>query len=152
MFTHQSEFARVETISEQGYTLRRYTSRQAANTGEAPIETIHRRGAPSVADCLAALPAGYADDHSGLPEIAAPPAIVSARQARLWLVRHGVSMAQVDLAIAGIADPLTRESVRIEWEYGTEVHRASQFVATLGATLGLDAATLDAAFREAAGL
>ena len=80
-----------------------------------------------------------------------PPSI-SARQARLWLIRHGITLATVDQTIAAIPDAMTRESVRVEWEYGTEVHRASQFVATLGATLGLTSDRLDAAFREAATL
>ena len=80
-----------------------------------------------------------------------PPSI-SARQARLWLIRHGITLATVDQTIASIPDAMTRESVRVEWEYGTEVHRASQFVAQLGATLGLTSERLDAAFREAATL
>lgn len=80
-----------------------------------------------------------------------PPAI-TARQARLWLVQHGVSLAAVDAAIASIPDAVTRESVRVEWEYGVEVHRASPWLAALGPALGLDDATLDNAFREAAGL
>ena len=80
------------------------------------------------------------------------PTTITARQARLWLVRHGVSLAAVDAAIASIPDAVTRESVRVEWEYGTEVHRASQWIAALGPALGLDAQRLDTAFREAAGL
>jgi hypothetical protein len=86
------------------------------------------------------------------PEVNAVPASISARQSRLWLIRHGIDLAAVDAAIASIPDAFTRESVRIEWEYATEVHRDSQWLAALGPTLGLDAATLDAAFREAASL
>jgi len=78
------------------------------------------------------------------------PPTISARQARLWLVRNGVSLTSVDAAIASIPDALTRESVRVEWEYGTEVHRNSPWLAALGPSLGLDASALDAAFREAA--
>jgi hypothetical protein len=66
--------------------------------------------------------------------------------------RRGVTLAQVDAAIASIPDAITRESVRVEWEYGTEVHRNSPCLAALGPSLGLDAATLDTAFREAAGI
>ena len=82
----------------------------------------------------------------------AVPESVSARQARLWLVRHGKSLAAVDAAIASIPDAVTRECVRVEWEYGTEVHRASAWIAALGPSLGLDDAALDLAFREAASL
>ena len=41
---------------------------------------------------------------------------------------------------------------RGDWEYGTEVHRASPFIEQLGPALGLDAAAIDAAFRKAAGI
>jgi hypothetical protein len=94
------------------------------------------------------LPAGwqYAADDSPVP------ATISARQARLWLIRHGITLAQVDAVIASIPAAITRESVRVEWEYGTDVNRSSAWLAALGPALGLDAATLDAAFREAAGL
>lgn len=86
------------------------------------------------------------------PDTTPAPPSISARQARLWLIRHGITLATVDQTIASITDAMTRESVRVEWEYGTEVHRASQFVAQLGATLGLTSERLDAAFREAATL
>jgi len=94
------------------------------------------------------LPQGWAmaPDESPVPDT------VSARQARLWLVRHGVSLAAVDAAIASIPDTLARESCRVEWEYGTEVHRDSEWLATLGPALGLNGAALDAAFREASRL
>jgi hypothetical protein len=94
------------------------------------------------------LPAGwqYAADDSPVP------ATISARQARLWLIRHGITLAQVDAVIASIPDAITRESVRVEWEYGTEVHRSSAWLAALGPALGLDASTLDTAFREAAAI
>ena len=80
------------------------------------------------------------------------PPTISPRQARLWLVQHGVTLAQVDDAIASIADTVTRETVQVEWEYGNEVHRASPWLAALGPVLGLDDTTLDQAFREAATL
>lgn len=94
------------------------------------------------------LPAGWqrAEDDGPVPPTISP------RQARLWLVQHGVTLAQVDEAIASIADTVTRETVQVEWEYGTEVHRASPWLAALGPVLGLDDATLDQAFREAATL
>ncbi len=88
----------------------------------------------------------YAPDDSPVPET------ISARQARLWLIRHGITLAQVDAVIASIPDALVRESVRVDWEYGTEVHRSSPFIEQLGPALGLDAAAIDAAFREAAGI
>jgi hypothetical protein len=94
------------------------------------------------------LPAGWQFAQDAGP---VPPTI-TARQARLWLIRHGITLAQVDAVIASIPDAITRESVRVEWEYGTDVNRNIAWLAALGPALGLDAATLDAAFREAAGL
>ena len=110
------------------------------------------------------VPQGWAppDGCTAIPESQLPPGwqmvpapvppTISARQARLWLIRHGISLAAVDAAIASIPDAVTRESVRVEWEYGTEVHRGSQWMAALGPALGLDDARLDTAFREASGL
>ena len=94
------------------------------------------------------LPAGWQFAQDAGP---VPPTI-TARQARLWLIRHGITLAQVDAVIASIPDAITRESVRVEWEYGTDVNRNSAWLAALGPALGLDGATLDAAFREAAEL
>lgn len=82
----------------------------------------------------------------------AVPEQVTARQARLWLIRHGITLAQVDAVIAAIPDAMTRQTVQIDWEYATEVRRASPFVEQLGQALGLDDAALDVAFREAASI
>jgi len=94
------------------------------------------------------LPAGWAmaDDTSPVP------ASISPRQARLWLVSHDVTLASVDAAIGSISDDVTRESVRVEWEYGLEVQRSSPWLSALGAALGLDDDAIDQAFREASTL
>lgn len=86
------------------------------------------------------------------PEPPAIPATVSARQIRLWLVRHGVSLAAVDAAIDGIADQATRDSVRVEWEYAPYVERTHPMLAPLAERLGLTEADVDLAFAEAATL
>ena len=80
------------------------------------------------------------------------PASVTARQIRLWLVRHGVSLAAVEAAIDAIPDQATRDSVRVEWEYAPYVERSHPWLAPLATALGLDEAGIDAAFREAATL
>ena len=80
------------------------------------------------------------------------PKSVTARQIRLWLVRQGVSLASVEAAIESIADPVTRDSVRVEWEYAPYVERSHPWLVPLAASLGLTAAQVDAAFREAATL
>ncbi len=75
---------------------------------------------------------------------------MTARQIRLWLVSHGVSLATVEAAIDAIADTTTRETVRVEWEYAPYVERSHPWLVPLAAAIGLDEAAVDQAFREAA--
>ena len=94
------------------------------------------------------LPAGwqYAPDDSPVPPS------VTARQIRLWLVQHGISLAAVEAAIDAIPDAITRDSVRVEWEYAPYVERSHAMLVPLAQALGLTEAQVDQAFREAAGL
>lgn len=81
-----------------------------------------------------------------------PTTSVSARQVRLWLLQHNISLSVVDEAIAGIEDPATREMVRVEWEYAPYIERSHPMLVPLGAALGLTEEQIDAAFVEAARL
>jgi len=76
------------------------------------------------------------------------PDSVSARQIRLWLIRQGISLAQVDAAIDAIPDQLQRDSVRVEWDYAPYVERTHPMLPPIAQALGLT--DIDAAFREAA--
>ena len=80
-----------------------------------------------------------------------PPSI-SARQIRLWLVGHGISLAAVESAIDAIQDPTQRDMVRVEWEYAPYIERSHPMLIPLAAALGLDDAAVNQAFREAATL
>jgi hypothetical protein len=80
------------------------------------------------------------------------PATVSARQIRLWLIQHGISLAQVEAAIDAIPDQLQRDSVRVEWEYAPYVERTHPMLIPLAAALGLTEEQVDQAFIEAAGI
>jgi hypothetical protein len=82
----------------------------------------------------------------------AVPESVSARQIRLWLVAHGVSLAAVESAIDAIPDALQRDSVRVEWEYAPYVERSHPMLVPLAAALGLTEEQVDQAFVEAATL
>ena len=84
------------------------------------------------------------------PDSSPVPGSVTARQIRLWLVRHGVALSTVDAAIDSIADQQSRESVRVEWEWAPYVERSHPWLSPLAQALGLDAAAVDQAFREAA--
>lgn len=77
------------------------------------------------------------------------PESVTARQIRLWLVRHGVSLASVEAAIDAIPDAQAREEARVEWDYAPYVERSHPMLVPLAAALGLDEAQVDDAFREA---
>jgi hypothetical protein len=79
-----------------------------------------------------------------------PPATVSARQIRLWLLRQGISLAAVDAVIDAIPDQLQRDSVRVDWDYAPYVERTHPMLVPLAASLGLTEAQVDQAFVEAA--
>jgi hypothetical protein len=82
----------------------------------------------------------------------AVPASVSARQIRLWLVTHGITLAAVEAAIDAIPDATQRETVRIEWEYAPYILRSHPMLIPLAAAFSLTSAQVDAAFTEAATL
>lgn len=96
----------------------------------------------------AELPAGW----ERAPDTSPVPDQVSARQIRLWLVSHGIGLAAVEAAIDAIPDAMTRDSVRVEWEYAPYVERSHAMLVPLAAALGLSEAQVDQAFREAAAL
>ena len=87
----------------------------------------------------------------GVPTPSVPES-VTARQIRLWLVGHGVSLAAVDAAIDAIPDAAQRDAVRVEWEYAPYIERSHPMIVPLTAALGLTEAAVDQAFREAATL
>lgn len=74
------------------------------------------------------------------------PASVTRRQLFLWLNGLGITRAALRTQLAG------DETALIELEEATEFQRAHPLVAQLGQTLGLNAAQIDDAFRNAAGL
>jgi len=94
-------------------------------------------------------------DEATLSVVAVPPPVpqsVTARQIRLWLVSHGVSLSAVEAAMDAIPDAMQREMVRVEWEYAPYVERSHPMLVPLAAALGLSEAQVDAAFREASTL
>lgn len=82
---------------------------------------------------------------------AAIPESVSPYQFRAWLLRRGVSLAQVDAMIATLPQP-ERDEATVAWEYGLEVRRDHPLVAQFGTALGMTAEQIDAAFVEAAAI
>jgi len=72
------------------------------------------------------------------------PASITMRQARLVLAQQGLLTA-VDTAIASLPEP-DRTNVSIEWEYSAVVERASPWLGSMGAALGLTESDLDNLF------
>jgi hypothetical protein len=88
-------------------------------------------------------------DADGTASVLTQPFRVSARQIRLWLVQHNISLSQIDGAIDSIEDPIIRETIKIEWEYAPYVERSHPWLIPLAQSLGLNEEQIDQAFREA---
>ena len=149
-------------ISDGEWTVEVHPSFEAFRERQVPLDVRTFRGTPNRRDMLAAWPgwtprvrdadtwALLPDSTDDLPELPAVPVSVTARQIRLWLVRHGVSLAAVDAAIDAIHDQQQRQECRVEWDYAPYVERSHPMLVPLAAALGLDEAQVDDAFREAA--
>lgn len=77
------------------------------------------------------------------------PQTVSARQVRIWLIQHGISLSQVDQAIDNIENSTVRDITRVEWEYAPYIERTHPMLIPLGDALGLSSEQIDQAFVEA---
>lgn len=75
------------------------------------------------------------------------PKVVTMRQARLALLQAGL-LATVEQAITNGTD----ESMKIEWEYATEVRRNWDSLVVLMESLGATSAELDSLFKSASTL
>lgn len=148
-FTREQEVATVVGIDETHYTLAAYASQEEQRMG-APTQQWRLIGQPNQTDILAALGVGWINESVGLPIERAVPQSVSARQIRLWLIRHGVTLAAVDAAIDAIPDAQQREECRVEWHHAPYVERTHPLLVPLASALGLTEEQVDDAFREAA--
>jgi len=80
-----------------------------------------------------------------------PPDQVTPRQIRQALVLNGLTLSQIDSALASLPDP-TKTMAQIEWEYSVAIHRSNPLVASVGALLGWTSDQIDALFIQASGL
>ena len=119
---------------------------------------IAERFHPSIVATLVAVPDGsgvgegwaYTNGEFAPPEPAASliPDI-TARQLRLWLLSQGVSLVDVDNAIAALpADQ--REAARVEWEYSAVYRRTHPLIESIGDMLQFTDAEIDTGFLAAA--
>jgi hypothetical protein len=81
-------------------------------------------------------------------KITAPvvPQVVTMAQARKAMILSGVSIANVDAAIDGIADAQEKALAQTDWEYSTTVRRDSDLVISLAPALNLTTEQVDAMF------
>lgn len=92
----------------------------------------------------------YSEEVPTLPAQNIAPQKVTMRQARLAL--HGAGkLTAVEDAINALPEP-PRTAARIEWDFASEVHRSSDFVAMLGAAIGLSEKAMDDLFLAASAL
>ncbi len=80
------------------------------------------------------------------------PDEITMAQARIALKLAGITPANVEAAIAGIADATQRAIAEEAWEYAPVIRRTSKFVKSLGQALGLSDKRIDALFINAAGI
>lgn len=79
------------------------------------------------------------------------PEIVTPRQLKTSLVLNGISLSQVDSAIATLSDP-DKTIVAIAWEYAVEFERSHPFILQLAPLIGLTQEQVDSIFIQAASL
>lgn len=82
---------------------------------------------------------------------AAMPALTP-RQLRLGLIDGGHSVATVQAAIDSIADPVTREKARIEWEFANNHARLHPLIGQIAAALSITETQIDDMWTTAVAL
>ena len=118
---------------------------------DASAEWIAENSSAVEVDDAVEVAPGYAYDAGPPVVFTAPaepdpvvPASVTMRQARLALYGAGL-LQDVEDAIDALSDP-TKTQARIEWDYASDVERASALVATLAAALSLSESYVDDLF------
>lgn len=87
-----------------------------------------------------------------LEELRASMSSLTPRQLRLGLVANGISLTQVEDAIAAIADPVEREAAQIEWEWAGQYERLHPLISMIGSALSLTETQIDDMWTSSATL
>jgi hypothetical protein len=160
-YTDGIKEAIIISVIDNEWVVNVYKSFEDFRTCQTPLEIKTFRGTPNRTQMLQSWPNWIPkvrdpntwevlpDSTDDLPLLSAIPKNVSARQIRLWLVQHGISLSQIDGAIDSIEDPIIRETVKIEWEYAPYIERSHPWLMPLAQSLGLNEEQIDQAFREA---
>jgi len=80
-----------------------------------------------------------------------PPEMVTPRQIRQALVLNGLTLDEIDAALASLPEP-QKTMAHIEWEYSIAVYRSNPLVDAVGQMLGWTSDQIDALFIQAVGL
>ncbi|WP_336810940.1 hypothetical protein [Bosea sp. MMO-172] len=95
-----------------------------------------------------------AEQVAAFTELWATPSVVpipniTRRQLRLWLVRQGIALADVEAAIGSLPAPVRAEA-QIEWADASAYERSNPLIGSIGAAIGLSPEQIDDGFRDAA--
>lgn len=145
-----NSFAILAIVEKDNYRLDIFDSENSWRSCVEPNNMITLVGKPNHQAIINALGEDfiYTGDEE-VPQIPPVPESISARQVRLWLIRNGISLSQIENIIDNISDPLLRDSIKIEWEYAPYIERNHYMLTPLGQSLGLSELDIDNAFREA---
>lgn len=75
--------------------------------------------------------------------------VITKRQLRLTLVRNGISLAQVEAAIAAMPEGLPKQEAEIEWADASEFRRLHPTLLLVAQALNLSEEQVDAMWEEA---
>lgn len=76
---------------------------------------------------------------------------LSARQLRLGLIRHGISLATVQSAISGIEDTQQRDEAQVYWEFSTTIAWSHPMTQAIMALAGISPKSAAAMWMVAKG-
>ena len=160
-YTDGIKEAIIISVIDNEWVVNVYKSFEDFRTCQTPLEIKTFRGTPNRTQMLQSWPNWIPkvrdpntwevlpDSTDDLPLLSAIPKSVSARQIRLWLIQHNFQLSVIETAIDNIEDIMTREIVRVEWEYAPYVERSHPWLVPLAQSLGLNEEQIDQAFREA---
>ena len=160
-YTDGVKEAIIISVIDNEWIVNVYESFEHFRTCQTPLETKTFRGTPNRTQMLQSWPDWtprvrdpntwqvLEDSTDDLPLLSSVPKNISARQIRLWLIQHGISLNQIDSAIQQIQDDIIRQTVKIEWEYAPYIERSHPWLVPLAESLGLNVEQIDQAFREA---
>lgn len=78
-----------------------------------------------------------------------PPPPITKRQLRLTLVRNGISLSDIEAAIAAMPAGQAKEEAQIEWADASTFNRNHPTLLLIAGALGLTEAQIDAMWSEA---